>query len=133
NEQLAQLQRERDEATNEAAGLRAENTQLKSNSNQDELLKLRGKVTALQAVGIETGKTQGLRSGSDPAQLDRDIQRSQTRANLDQFFKLANMTPEKAEQYVDLEVEMKRRQDERLAGLLQGTLSVADALRQRDQ
>src|SRR6202012_502097 len=44
-----------------------------------------------------------------------------------------NLSPERASQYVDLEVEMKRRQDERIAGLLGGTLSVADAVRQRDE
>jgi RNA polymerase sigma factor (sigma-70 family) len=133
NEQIAQLQRERDEAANQVTGLLAENAQLKSNSNQNELLNLRGRVTALQAAAEATGKTQGSRNGADPSQMDRDAQRSQTRANLNTFFKLANMSPDKAEQYVDLEVEMRRRQDERLAGLLQGTLSVADAVRQRDQ
>jgi hypothetical protein len=49
------------------------------------------------------------------------------------FFKLTKLSPEKADQYVDLEIEMKRRQDERMAGLLKGTLSVADAVSQRDQ
>jgi RNA polymerase sigma factor (sigma-70 family) len=48
NEQLAQLQRERDNATNQLAGLLAENAQLKSNSNEDELLKLRSEVTSLR-------------------------------------------------------------------------------------
>jgi RNA polymerase sigma factor (sigma-70 family) len=47
-DQLAQLQRERDDATNQLAGLLAENAQLKSNSNENELLKLRGEVTQLQ-------------------------------------------------------------------------------------
>ncbi len=49
------------------------------------------------------------------------------------FFKLTKLSPEKVDQYVDLEIEMKRRQDERMAGLLNGTLSVADAVTQRDQ
>src|SRR5262249_39635299 len=61
-----------------------------------------------------------------------DAQRNQIRANLDQFFKLANMSPEKAEKYVNLELEMKQRQDARTAALLDGSLSVADAVRQRD-
>jgi RNA polymerase sigma factor (sigma-70 family) len=48
NEQLAQLQRDRDDATNRLAGLLAENAQLKSGSNENELLKLRGQVGLLQ-------------------------------------------------------------------------------------
>jgi RNA polymerase sigma factor (sigma-70 family) len=47
-EQLAQLQRERDNATNQLAALLAKNAQLKSNSNENELLKLRGEVTQLK-------------------------------------------------------------------------------------
>jgi hypothetical protein len=47
-EQLQQLQRERDDATNRLASLLAENQHLKENSNQNELLKLRGEVTRLQ-------------------------------------------------------------------------------------
>jgi len=46
-EQIRQLQRERDDATNQLAGLIAENTQLKSGTNEDELLKLRGEVGVL--------------------------------------------------------------------------------------
>ena len=48
-EQIRQLQRERNDATNRLANLLAENDQLKSNPNQAELLSLRGKVTTLQA------------------------------------------------------------------------------------
>jgi RNA polymerase sigma factor (sigma-70 family) len=47
-EQIQELQRERDDATNQVAALLAENAQLKSNSNENELLKLRGEVTQLQ-------------------------------------------------------------------------------------
>jgi RNA polymerase sigma factor (sigma-70 family) len=50
NDQLAQVQRERDDATNLLAGSLAENAQLKSNSNQHELLKLRGEVTQLRTT-----------------------------------------------------------------------------------
>jgi RNA polymerase sigma factor (sigma-70 family) len=62
NEQLAQLQHERDNATNQLAGLLAENAQLKSNSNEDELLKLRGEVTQLK-----TAKTQRENDPTDAA------------------------------------------------------------------
>jgi RNA polymerase sigma factor (sigma-70 family) len=47
-EQIQELQRERDDATNQLAGLLAENAQLKSNSNENELLKLRGEVAQLK-------------------------------------------------------------------------------------
>jgi RNA polymerase sigma factor (sigma-70 family) len=131
NEQLAQLQRERDDATNQLDGLLAENAQLKSNSNERELLKLRGEVTtASRAAADATAKMRSLGTNSGQSQVD--FQRNQTRANLKQFFKLANVPPDKADQYVDLEVEMEQRQDERMKALLSGTLSVADAVRQRD-
>ena len=47
-EQIRQLQRERDDATNRLASSHEENEQLKSNSNENELLKLRGEVTRLE-------------------------------------------------------------------------------------
>ena len=43
-EQIKQLQNERDTATNQAARLLAENSRLKSDFNQTELLKLRGEI-----------------------------------------------------------------------------------------
>ncbi|MGO8837654.1 MAG: RNA polymerase sigma factor [Limisphaerales bacterium] len=48
-EQIRPLQRERDEATNRLPELFAENAQLKSHSNENELLKLRGEVGVLRA------------------------------------------------------------------------------------
>ncbi|HEX7618641.1 MAG TPA: sigma-70 family RNA polymerase sigma factor, partial [Verrucomicrobiae bacterium] len=47
--QIQRLQRERDNATNQIAGLLAENGQLKSNSNEIELLKLRAETTRLRS------------------------------------------------------------------------------------
>jgi len=47
-EQIRQLQQELNDATNRLAGLLSENAQLKSNSNENELLKLRNEVTRLQ-------------------------------------------------------------------------------------
>ena len=47
-EQMRRLQHERDDMANELAALPAENAQLNSNSNENELLKLRGEVTQLQ-------------------------------------------------------------------------------------
>lgn len=46
--QIQQLQQEHDDASNQLASLLAENAQLKSNPNENELLKLRGEVTLLK-------------------------------------------------------------------------------------
>lgn len=48
--QIQQLQCERDDAANRLAALQAENSRLKSNPDQTELLKLRGEVTQLQGL-----------------------------------------------------------------------------------
>jgi RNA polymerase sigma factor (sigma-70 family) len=53
SDQLAQLQREHDAATNQIVGLLTENAQLKSNPNQNELLKLRGEVSQLRRQAAE--------------------------------------------------------------------------------
>ena len=61
-EQVRQLQRERDDATNRWGGLLAENSRLKSNPNQTELLKLRAEVTRLRSstnATIHNGDTNG--------------------------------------------------------------------------
>jgi RNA polymerase sigma factor (sigma-70 family) len=53
NDQLAQLQREHDDSTNQIAGLLAENERLESGLNENELLKLRGEVTRLQNAEMQ--------------------------------------------------------------------------------
>ncbi|HVU08131.1 MAG TPA: sigma-70 family RNA polymerase sigma factor [Verrucomicrobiae bacterium] len=53
NEQIQQLQSALNEATNQLAALLAENAQLKSNSNENELLKLRGEVTQLRTANLQ--------------------------------------------------------------------------------
>jgi hypothetical protein len=53
NEQLVQLQGEREEPTKQLEVLRAENAQLKSNSDKSELLKLRGEVTQLRTANVQ--------------------------------------------------------------------------------
>ena len=131
-EQIQQLQKQFADSTNRVANLLAENAQLKSNPNELELLKLRGEVTvASRAAADADVKMQSLGTNSGTSQLD--AQRNETRAHLNTFFKLANLSSDKADQYVNLEVEMQQRQDARMKALLGGTLSVADAARQRDQ
>ncbi|MGD0745658.1 MAG: hypothetical protein ABSA45_10935 [Verrucomicrobiota bacterium] len=56
-DQLQQLQRERDDATNRLGSLLVENERLKSNPNATELLKLRGEVTRLHADANEPEET----------------------------------------------------------------------------
>jgi uncharacterized membrane-anchored protein YhcB (DUF1043 family) len=131
-EQIQQLQKQFADSTNRLANLLAENAQLESSSNHRELLKLRGQLAvASQAAEDATAKMQNLRTNSGPSELE--ALRTETRAHLNTFFKLANLPPDKADQYVNLEVEMQQRQDARMKALLGGTLSVADAVRQRDR
>ena len=54
--QIQRLQSERDETTNRLADLLAENSGLKSNPNQTELLRLRGEVGVLQRQASEAGE-----------------------------------------------------------------------------
>jgi len=55
-EQIQQLQNDRDNSTNRLADLLAENSRLASNSNQNELLKLRGQVGVLRAQASQQAK-----------------------------------------------------------------------------
>jgi RNA polymerase sigma factor (sigma-70 family) len=52
-EKIQQLQHERDDATNVLAGLLVENSRMKSNPNQSELLRLRGEVSVLKNQASE--------------------------------------------------------------------------------
>jgi hypothetical protein len=69
----------------------------------------------------------------DQQQVDKRYLRDQMRANLDLFFRMTKLSPEKIEQYLDVEVDTKRRDSDRMAALLRGSMSVADALSQRDE
>ena len=142
----AQAAAQRNELESQRAALaaaqekNAETLEAERQAGNETLIPLmRERAAATQAASDGAANTQGAGNDvakaldSDPSQVERDYQRNQTRANLDVFFKLTKLSPEKVGQYVDLEVEMKRRQDERMKGLLDGTLSVADAASQRDQ
>lgn len=65
-------------------------------------------------------------------QLEREVLRNQHRADLSVFFKLQNLSPERQEQYIDLQIDMEQRKAARLSALLQGKMTVADAVRERD-
>jgi RNA polymerase sigma factor (sigma-70 family) len=69
-QQIDQLSRERDEATNQLAGLQQENEQL--HANETELLKLRGEVTRLQRpqnVQPRTAQAASINSNPEPIQI----------------------------------------------------------------
>jgi hypothetical protein len=48
-----------------------------------------------------------------------------------QLFKLLNLSPEKSEAYIDLNIHKERRQSDRLSALLQGKMTVDEAEQQR--
>ncbi|HZL43084.1 MAG TPA: hypothetical protein VFD66_07365 [Verrucomicrobiae bacterium] len=66
-------------------------------------------------------------------EIDRENLRNDMKANLRLFFKLVNLSPEKIEQFIDLNLEMERRKANRMSALLRGNMTVADALAERDR
>lgn len=107
SDQLTQLQRERDAATNQLAGLLAENAQLKSNSNENELLKLRGEVGVLHAQLIEENSTnqvaQPTLSSADAyfkRAMDHNLNH-EWEAEIEDFSKAIELDQNMAEAYVD--------------------------------
>ncbi|MGD0746065.1 MAG: sigma-70 family RNA polymerase sigma factor [Verrucomicrobiota bacterium] len=104
-EQIRQLQRERDDATNRLADLVAENLRLKSNPNQNELLKLRGQVGALrQEKTVADSKSALNKITVDPAARKalRDQQKMGMSAIYSDLAKRLNLTPEQTGQFNDL-------------------------------
>ena len=75
----------------------------------------------------------GVLDSPDQQQVERNYMRDQMRANLDVFFRMTKLSPEKMDQYLDLEIDNQRRDAERMAALLRGSMSVTDALSQRDE
>src|SRR6185369_2998222 len=64
-------------------------------------------------------------------QANEASRRAEMRVGLYQFFKLLNLSPDKREAYIDLNLDKERRQADRLSALLQGTMTVAEALSER--
>lgn len=75
-EQNRQLQSERDNATNHLADLLAENSRLKSNSNEAELLKLRGEVGRLRMETESSRQQISKLSALNNSRRDKDIQQA---------------------------------------------------------
>jgi len=92
-EHISQLQRQRDDATNQLAGLLVENERLKSNQNETNLLKLRSEVGMLRQQANELGKL---------VQAWRDASRQNSPAFPTNFFPMESLqfvgraTPEAA-------------------------------------
>ncbi len=95
--------------------------------------------SAQRAAAASAPRNQGVgaalaRTLDSPEQrsAEEEHRRNQIRADMGTFFRLANVPPDKVEQYIDLSVEMERRKSARLSALLHGKMSVADAIRERD-
>jgi hypothetical protein len=89
---------------------------------------------ASQAAGESSGLGQALAKVLDSPeqhQANQETRCAEMRAGLYQFFKLLNLSPEKQQQYIDLNIEKERRMSERLSALLQGRISLEEAERQR--
>lgn len=117
-------------AEQEKAESRAGNEALRS------LMRERAAATAAAKPRLETHTVGGAVASTlnDPGQqqIDREAIRNEKKANMGLFFDLIHLSPEKRDQYIDLEIEKQSRNASRKSALLQGTLAVADALRQRD-
>jgi RNA polymerase sigma factor (sigma-70 family) len=68
-EKIQELQRDRDEATNQLAGLLADNARMKANPERNELLKLRGEVTLLRRQAAESVLPKSVRTATTESEL----------------------------------------------------------------
>jgi hypothetical protein len=102
------------------------------------LLRERNAATLASRAGSQiAGESPGLsgalaRAIDSPERANQDSRRAEIRADLYQLFKCLNLPREKEAQYVDLRLQRERRMAERLSALLHGTMTVAEAARQRD-
>ena len=109
-EQIRQLQRAWDDATNRLAAAEAANAQLKADGNSAELLRLRGEVSRLRqqlfAGDANAGLTaSGLRSMmSDPAMKEymRQITMKFTASRYDDLINELKLTPAQREKFVEI-------------------------------
>jgi RNA polymerase sigma factor (sigma-70 family) len=101
--QVQELQRERDRATNQLAALTEEATAQKKSPN--EVLKLRGEVGSLRKENAEIGSTSGLSkvtANPESRKLLRDQQKLGMSMIYKGFAKSANLTPDQTEKLNDL-------------------------------
>jgi hypothetical protein len=133
-DQLKQLQRQRDEATNLLAAARDEVAALKSQKYMAELLKLRGEVTQLrQQLAFSEAKAQAPFGGlaqlfSDPAMKDylRKSSSLMTQSVFSDLFKELKLTPEQSKKTVQILSDTMLDYSEKLYEIPKGTVSPAD-------
>jgi hypothetical protein len=91
-------------------------------------------MTNAQALAAHTvgGALANMLLSPEQQAIDREATRNQMRASMGVFFKLTNLSPEQIDQYIDVQIEMQRRDAVRKSALLRGTMTVAEALQQRD-
>src|SRR5438552_4234734 len=63
----------------------------------------------------------GVLDSPDQQQVERNYMRDEMRANLGVFFNFTKLSPEKTDQYIDLGIETKLRDANRMAALLRGS------------
>jgi RNA polymerase sigma factor (sigma-70 family) len=132
-DQIRQLQHERDDATNQVAGLLAENAQLKSNSNENELLRLRGQVAPAQANARELARlksTLANQTGKMPDYLTNAMASflamaekfkvKDAQARLARMKEMLNLTDDQAQAISDIMQKHIQNQDQMLMPLMSG-------------
>ena len=136
-------QRELDSRQAELDELSAKNQQLQETEtragNETLLALMRERAAATRAAtesappnrGVGAALTRVLDS-TEQRDAEREHLANKIRADMGTFFRLANLSPEKVDQFVAFSVEAEQRKAARLSALLHGTLSVADAIRERD-
>jgi hypothetical protein len=101
--QLEELRRERDRATNALASLAAQNAGQKKNPN--EVLKLRGEVGRLRQQNADIGSTNAMSkvtASPEMRKMLRDTQKLGMAAIYKGFAQLANLSPEQTDKFNDL-------------------------------
>jgi RNA polymerase sigma factor (sigma-70 family) len=106
--QIQQLQLELNDMTNQSAGLLAENARLKSHSNENELLKLRGEVGVLHAqlANVADSKTQSDQSplssaGEYYSRAMKHSMNHEYEAELEDLNKAIELDPSMADAYYE--------------------------------
>jgi RNA polymerase sigma factor (sigma-70 family) len=138
-EQIQQLQRERDDATNRLAAVNDENARFKSGQYLTELLKLRSQVGLLQQSALNNLPTNSAFSVlasmmNDPAQkkLDQIQAREAAKDKYSSLVKTLQLSPEDTERFFDLISGNETSKKDMIAALISGNLDTATAQQQRD-
>ncbi len=139
-EQIRELQRQRDDATNQLAAVNNEIARLQSGQQLNELLKLRGQVGALQQSLLSNLQTNSVSSAianllNDPAQraLNQIQAHEDAKDKYSTLAKTLNLSPSDADKFFGLisDNEMKKR--DLIAAVMSGNMDVTTALQQRDE